>query len=262
MNIVWILIGDIRESEFMDDSSKPLSAKKPRRMPETAPFRESLHDSLTEQLRGMIIRHELEPGEWIQEMELCQTLGVSRTPMREALKVLAAEKLVTLYPYRGASVTAIDPAMVEDLFEVQSIIESQAGMLACIRASDAAIVEFARKHAQMVRHFRDGERVEYFALNQDLHRSIVFMAGNDSLIEVHAAVMKQIERARYLALDAERRWEVSMAQHVDIHDALVARKTAVIGELMRHHILDTSKAIVSGVTRALAQRRTVPPAGG
>jgi DNA-binding GntR family transcriptional regulator len=224
----------------------------PRKAPQPVRFRESLHDSLTQRLRKMILEHELKPGEWIQELELCQTLGISRTPMREALKVLAAEKLVVLHPYRGATVTEIDPTILLELFEIQAILESQAGILACERASQEDIEAFGAKHAKMIQHFEGNRRKAYFAVNQELHCAIVAMCGNASLAAMHGNVMEQIERARFLALDAAHRWEHSIEQHEGILDALRKRDPNLIAARIRTHVLDTGTTVVSAVADALA----------
>jgi DNA-binding GntR family transcriptional regulator len=218
--------------------------KKKRRPLQAAPFRESLHESLTDQLRSMILKHELQPGEWIQEMQLCESLGVSRTPMREALKVLASERLVVLHPYRGASVAEIELGVVAELFEVQAILESQAGLLACERATDAEIQAFSAKHDEMAGHFSGGDRVSYFRLNQELHAAIVGMAANTRLQESHAAIMKQISHARYAALDEENRWKVSIEQHAAIRDALVQRDGSALASCIVEHVNDTKKAVL------------------
>lgn len=228
------------------------SMKKKRRPLQVAPFRESLHDSLTDQLRNMILKHELQPGEWIQEMQLCETLGVSRTPMREALKVLASEKLVVLHPYRGASVAEIDLEVVAELFEVQAILESQAGLLASQRASDAEIIAFSAKQDEMARYFQAGDRASYFKLNQELHIAIVAMAANSCLLESHAAIMKQISHARYAALDEENRWRVSIEQHAAIRDALVDRDGPALAAHILEHVNDTKTAVLHGLVRSEA----------
>lgn len=231
--------------------------KKRRRPPQGALFRESLHDSLTDQLRGMILRHELKPGEWIQELQLCEALGVSRTPMREALKVLASERLVVLYPYRGASVAEIEPDAVSDLFEVQAILESQAGILACRRASDEDLKAYSGEHHRMLELFRQSDRPAYFALNQKLHSAVVTMARNACLADTHASIMTQIARARYAALEHEDRWSSSIEQHIAIHDALMARDSDAIAPLIRHHIEDTATAVMT----ALRSTATALPVG-
>lgn len=195
----------------------------------------------------MILRHELLPGQWVPEAQLCEKLGVSRTPLREALKVLAAEKLVTLYPYRGVAVAELSLDHVGHLFEVQALLESAAARLACERASQVEIARFEHVHHRMVRFFERGDRKAYFALNQELHRALVAMSGNPALVEAHLGVLIQIERARYLALGVARRWKDSVAQHGAILDALRRRDVEAIEAVVTRHVGETRLAVQSAI---------------
>lgn len=228
------------------------------RMTSPRAFRRSLHSELTARLREMILRHELQPGEWVSEGDLCESLGISRTPLREALKVIAAEKLVILHPNRGASVAELLPEDVDHLFESQGIIEGAAARLACIRATDAEIANFAKVHRKMVRFFQRKDRTAYFSLNQDLHRLIVAMSHNRSLVETHAALLIQIERARYLALDVGRRWETSVSQHNAILDALQARDGDLIQTLVSEHVKETHATVRGAVVERLGSTARTP----
>ena len=210
-------------------------------------FRESLHDALTERLRTMILLQHLKPGDRINELELSAALGVSRTPMRESLKVLASEKLVTLFPYRGAIVSHLSPDLIEHLFEVESIIESQAAVLACSRATQAELVKFETLHQRMLSLFRKGEKSSYFDINQTLHNLLVEMSHNPCLQETHATVMTQIKRARYAALILGDRWRQSVEQHNDILAALKARDHVRLPGLISNHVLETGRLIVEAL---------------
>jgi DNA-binding GntR family transcriptional regulator len=216
-------------------------------MPKPAGFRRSLHEELTGRLRDMILRHHLLPGQWVPEAELCEDLGVSRTPLREALKALAAEKLVTLYPYRGVAVAEFSREHVAHVFEVQCMLESKAAELACERAAVDEIDEFEKTHKRMVRLFERGDRKAYFALNQELHRALVAMSHNPVLVETHAGVLVQVERARFLALDIGRRWEDSVSQHDAILLALQARDGDTIRAIVRRHIEETRLAVEAAI---------------
>ena len=217
---------------------KSLSTKvAPRRL------RGSMHEDVTGLVRDMIIRHELKPGQWIAEAKLSEKLGVSRTPLREALKALAAEKLVELHAFRGAAVTDLSLDQVVYLFETQAILESQAVELACERATDQEIAAFAKQHRRMVAFFEKGDRKSYFALNQKLHTAIVGMSHNPVLIEIHASVIVQVERARYNALDVADRWKQSADQHEDILAALEKRDGKQAAFIMREHVMQTGFAV-------------------
>ncbi|AMJ62487.1 hypothetical protein AXW83_21230 [Bosea sp. PAMC 26642] len=191
----------------------------------------------------MIVRHELQPGEWIAEAQLSQALGVSRTPLREALKALAAERLVVLHPFRGATVTDLSLEQVEHLFETQAILEAQAARLAASRASAAEIAAFEKKHLRMLGYFTRGDRKPYFELNQELHRDLVAMSHNPVIIETHAVILTQVERARFAALDIGHRWEESVAQHEAILLALKARDIEHLGQLVGIHVIGTGQTV-------------------
>lgn len=212
-------------------------------------FRPSLHAELTAHIRNMILRHELKPSEWVDEAALCEKLGVSKTPMREALKVLAAEGLVELHPNQGARVAALLPEHVDDLFEAQAIIEGNAARLACQHATEKDVEMFAKIHGRMVRAFKRKERKQYFALNQDLHLALVSMSHNTALVMAHSTLFMQIERARYLALDVGRRWEDSVAQHEEILAALSERDGARAQRLVETHVVATQHAVRRAVER-------------
>ena len=216
-------------------------------------FRESLHSALTDRLRTMILTQDLKPGDRINELELSASLGVSRTPMRESLKVLASEKLVTLFPYRGAVVADLSADIIAHLFEVQSILESQAAVLACRRATAAEVAAFEVLHHRMLQLFAKGEKNSYFEINQTLHKMLVAMSHNPSLAETHATIMTQIERARYAALVFEDRWRQSVEQHNAILSALKARDVISLPGLVSHHVLETGRLMVEAL-------RAAPPA--
>lgn len=209
------------------------------------PFRSSIHGELVAELRRMIVEHALPPGSRIAEAELCAAFGVSRTPLREALKALASERLVTLQPFRGAVVTGLSAERIAHLFEAQAILESQAARLAATRASAAEIAAFARKHRRMVRLFERGDRKGYFALNQELHADLVALSGNEVLVEAHAAVLVQVERARLAALDVGRRWSDSVAQHAAILAALADRDAERLATTLHDHVVETGAALAA-----------------
>ncbi len=211
------------------------------------PFRDSLHSLLTDRLRTMILTQHLKPGDRINELALSASLGVSRTPMREALKVLASEKLVTLFPYRGAIVANLSPDLIGQLFEVEGVIESQAAALACDRATDAELDAFETDHHRMVALFEAGDHAGYFAVNQGLHEALVAMAHNSSLTEVHAGVMAQLERTRYAAPTFEHRWQRAVEQHDVILKMLKARDADSLPGMIRDHVLEIGRVVVTGL---------------
>ncbi len=164
-------------------------------------------------LRDMILDGVLPPGDWIAEMKLCNDLAISRTPLREALKVLASENLVTLLPNRGAIVTDIRVDEIVELFEIMGALEGLIGRLAVARATDDDIETLGAMHRAMVAHHHEGNRPAYFDLNQAIHQRIADLSGNQSLASAYAGFAGKIKRARYLANLSDARWAESVREH-------------------------------------------------
>jgi len=205
--------------------------------------RRSLHDAVTERIRDMIVEGDLNPGERLSEKELCKQFGISRTPLREALKVLASEDLVELPPNRGAHVSQITAADVAERFEVLSSLEQLAGELAAERASKKDIEQIAKVHERMVRHYKKSERHEYFVLNQRIHNGIIELSGNSVLATTHASLMSKVRRVRYLALQSQDRWDEAVREHEEILAALIERNSKRLGEVIRLHVRETGEVV-------------------
>jgi len=205
--------------------------------------RNSLHREVIERLRDMIVEGELAPGQRIAEGKLCEEFEISRTPMREALKVLASEGLVELRPNRGTRVTKITPQEIGELFEVVSGMERMAGELAAERMSDKDLERLWTLNERMERYFENGQRQEYFKLNQQVHKMIVQFAGNSVLATTHANLMVKARRARYLAIMSQDRWEESMREHGEILDAFAARDAETAGKLILKHVRKTGDVV-------------------
>lgn len=197
----------------------------------------TLHAGLLDGLRLLINQGELAPGVKVPERELCQRFGVSRTPLREALKVLAAEGLVQLLPNRGARVAQLDEVELDHLFEVIAALEAEGGRLACARIGPAELAEVRGLHDRMHAHFLRGELPEYFALNRAIHEAILCAAANPVLLATYASLAGRIARARYMAnrLSGDR-WKAAMREHDAILDALVRRDGPGLGELLAQHL--------------------------
>lgn len=217
---------------------------RPSKPPSTPLRRETLHHSAVAELRAMILEGELPPGSRVPEVRLCEQLGVSRTPLREALRVLAAEGLVELRPHRGAVVTPIDPAEIAAIFEVMDALEGLAGALACRRGSEADFAELEALHQRMVAHFHAGERQPYSTVNRRIHAWIIAMAGNPALEATHGAFAAQLNRARSLANYDADRWQESLNEHEAIMDALRRRDDAAASALLTEHSRRTADAVL------------------
>jgi DNA-binding GntR family transcriptional regulator len=167
-------------------------------LPDIAIARPALHDEVTARLRDLIVENRIQPGERVPELEIAARLGVSRTPIREALKVLAAEGLVEMQPLRGAIVRGFSAKDAQDMLRVIALLEEFAGREACgAPAADIAAVQAL--HERMREHHRRRERQPYFALNQQIHQAIVALARNETLSAMHAQhPLRGQQRAREL----------------------------------------------------------------
>jgi DNA-binding GntR family transcriptional regulator len=208
--------------------------------------RASLHDEVTARVRDMIVDGRLTPGAPIPELELAQQLGVSRTPLREALKVLASEGLVELLPRRGAVVKVFTAKDAQDMLSLLALLEEHAGPLACA-ASDSVIAEILVLHERMRGHYARRERPEYFRLNQEIHNAIVRAAGNPTLDLLHGILRTRMRRIRYIGNNAPDNWAAAMAEHESFIAALKARDGARLGRLLREHIENTWPRVSSVV---------------
>ncbi len=198
--------------------------------------RRTLHDELVDRLREMIVEGDLTPGIKVPEKDLCEQFGVSRTPLREALKVLATEGLVELLPNRGARVATLTIAALEEAFPVMGALEALAGELACANIIDAEIATVRSLHEDMVRHYKAGALAPYFAANQAIHEAILEAARNPTLVTLHRGLAGRVRRARYMANMSAARWQKAVEEHVDILNALEARDGERLGTLLRAHL--------------------------
>jgi DNA-binding GntR family transcriptional regulator len=206
-------------------------------IPAIAPIpRPSLHDEVVSRVRDMIVEGRLTAGLRVHEGKLCEQLGVSRTPLREALKVLATEGLVDLLPNRGAVVRAVTPKDTRDMLRVLGRLEALAGELTCREASDAAIAEVKAMHDQMLRHFASQDIMEYFKLNQAIHSAIVHMAGNATLQAVHETLQARVKRIRFVPHDFNMDSAQPVREHERMMEALLARDGARLGALLNEHL--------------------------
>ncbi len=214
---------------------------------ETAIPRRSLHDELVERLRRLIVEGELEPGEKISEKALCATYDVSRTPLREALKVLAREGLVVLTPHRGAHVSMLTVADLEQAFPVIGALEALAGELACERATDEEITKILFLNKKMTTAYRNRDRRKYFRLNQQIHEALAAAARNPTLNHMRATLDGRVSRARYYANISTARWDQAMKEHDAILAALKARDGERLGRILKDHLahkLETLRGVI------------------
>jgi DNA-binding GntR family transcriptional regulator len=198
-----------------------------------------LHDKAAARMRLLIVRGDLAPGQPLLEADLSDALGISRTPLREALKQLASEGLVELRLNRSAIVAPIRAAELAELFEAVSAIERCAAELAAVRMNERDIERLEAMQQRIEAHHDRGELRDYFEANQQIHGAIVGFAGNSVLKATHDMLMPRAERARFLALSVSGRWDESVHEHREILAALRARDATRAGALLGHHVRRT-----------------------
>ncbi|WP_145145185.1 GntR family transcriptional regulator [Roseomonas gilardii] len=214
--------------------------------------RASLHDQIIPQLRDMILHGFWQPGMPLIEAELCGHFSVSRTPLREALKVLASEGLVTLRAHRSPIVALIDPAEIADTFDVLIPLECLAGRLATERADASGREGFSRLHSEMLDAFAVRDRARYFQLNQAFHLELARLSGNAVLRSTIAGLQARIQRARATANASQARWRDASQEHEELVAALMAGQVEHVAEILRSHLLHTAEAVLSALRHGQA----------
>lgn len=195
-----------------------------------------MHSEVADRLRELIINGEIPARERLNERLLSERFNISRTPLREAIKILSLEGLVELLPNRGAVVTELTLREVEELFQVVGSLEALAGELACARATNKDLAEVSALHFEMAEHFQNGDRPEYYRLNQRIHQKIVGCAQNTELAKVYSNLSLRLDRARYMANFSQERWAQAMKEHENILNALQKRDSAALKTILKEHL--------------------------
>jgi DNA-binding GntR family transcriptional regulator len=211
--------------------------------------RPSLHDEIVGALRAMIVAGDLRAGAWVAEPALCRRLEISRTPLREALKVLAFDGWVELVPNRGAVVTRITPDEVASLFELLEGLEQFIGELAADRATVADFREIRALHDIMVGHYESGDPTAYFTVNQQIHHRLAQATRNPALVATHENLSRKVLRARAMANLLTDRQDASFSEHAAILASLEQRDGALLGRLLRAHLHDAGEAVRTALIR-------------
>jgi DNA-binding GntR family transcriptional regulator len=196
----------------------------------------TLHDAVVNQLRDFIIEGRLAPGMHINEGPVGASLGVSRTPLREAIKTLASEGLVDILPAKGAIVRRFSEQDIYNILEVLKVLEQEAARLACLRASDAEIEAIVAIHREMMALYAKRDRLAYFKRNQSIHSAIVRASGNQALAQTHDKLQAQIRRVRFIGNEKPERWAGAVAEHEEMIVALVARDAPRLAEVLGRHL--------------------------
>ena len=193
----------------------------------------ALYEEVAELLRQRIFSRELEPGSWIDELKLAEEYGISRTPLREALKVLATEGLVTMKVRRGAYVTEVSDKDLADVYHLLALLESDAAGVVAARASDEQLAELKELHAELKDAVKQRDR--FFAINERFHLRLLEIADNRWRMQMVADLRKVMKLNRHNSLLKAGRIAESLTEHQAVMDALLARDPELTKARMQAH---------------------------
>ena len=193
----------------------------------------ALYQEVAELLRQRIFSRELAPGSWIDELKLAEEYGISRTPLREALKVLATEGLVTMKVRRGAYVTEVSERDLADVYHLLALLESDAAGVVAIEATAAQLKELTALHKELEKSV--GQRERFFEINEAFHMRLLEIANNRWRDQMVADLRKVMKLNRHNSLLKSGRIQESLAEHQVIMAALLARDAAATVQAMQAH---------------------------
>jgi DNA-binding GntR family transcriptional regulator len=203
----------------------------------------SLHDDVANQLRERIFGALLAPGSFIDEVQLCEEMAISRTPLREALKVLAAEGLVRHEPRRGSFVNQVTEQDLDEIFPVIALLEGRCANEAATHANDGDIAALETMHQRLQAHATNKDIQGYYAANFAIHEAIITLANNKWLAQVIADLRKILKLARLQQLHAPGRLEQSLSEHMAVFAAIKAHDGDGADAAMRTHLLRQREAL-------------------
>jgi len=215
--------------------------------------RQQLHDAVIEHLRSFIVEGMLEPGKKLNERELCEMLGISRTPLREALKVLASEGLIDISPNRGASVSKMSEAELRETFEVMSGLEAFSGELACERITAAEIAEIKALHYAMLACRSQNDLAGYYSRNRAIHDKINEAARNTALRQIYITVNRRLQALRFRSNFQIPKWDSAIHDHDEMLKALDARDGKRLSAILRQHLLEKRDAVLQVLSTEVEQ---------
>ena len=211
--------------------------------------RAALHEQVAQRLRQMLVENQIPPGAKLNERELSEVLQVSRTPLREAIKMLAAEGLVELLPNRGAIAVELTEADVLNTFEVMAGLEAMSGELAAGRITDAELAEIRAMHFEMLAAYTRRDLSAYYRLNSQIHRAINAAAKNTVLTTTYNQVNARLQALRFRSNQDEAKWKQAMAEHDRMIEALASRNGAAMRKVLLEHLDHKRDVVVDQLRR-------------
>jgi len=209
----------------------------------------ALYEEVAERLRQRIFSHELPPGTWIDEQALAEDYGISRTPLREALKVLASEGLVTLKPRRGCYVTELSGGDIQEIFPIIAMLEGRCAYEATQKASGADVARLEKIQDTLEMAAAASDIPAYFEANQQFHQELWQMTGNRWLLQVIQDLRKVLKLTRYQSLSVDGRLKKSMEEHRELLAAIKAKQPELAEQVMKQHLIAGSEAMAKATTR-------------
>ena len=209
--------------------------------------RSTLPEAAAERLRTLIIEGELAPGTKLNERELSERLGVSRTPLREAFRMLAADGLLVQLPNRGAQVVAMSPADVRDAFEVMAALEGLAGELAAARITDDEVDGLRALQAEMDAAHAAQDLPAYYRVNREIHDRLNAIAANPVLANAYRALNARLHSLRFRSNLNQAKWDRAVAEHRSMIAALAARDGAALRDLLIRHVRAKQQAVLASM---------------
>lgn len=217
--------------------------------------RAALHEQVAQRLRQMLVEGRIAPGAKLNERELSELLNVSRTPLREAIKMLAAEGLVELLPNRGAIAVSLTEADVLNTFEVMAGLEGMAGELAAQRITPAELAEIQAMQFEMMAAYTRRDLSTYYTLNARIHAAIEAAAKNPVLSAVYKQVNARLQALRFRSNQDGEKWKRAVKEHEKMIEALVARDGAAMREVMQLHLRNKRDVVLEQLREAARNER-------
>lgn len=212
--------------------------------------RAALHDQAAQRLRQMLVEGRIAPGAKLNERELCGVLNVSRTPLREAIKMLAAEGLVELLPNRGAVAVSLTEEDILHTFEVMAGLEAQCGELAAQRITRQELAEIQAMHFEMLAAYTRRDLSTYYSINARIHSAISAAARNPVLAAVYQQVNARLQALRFRSNQDEDKWKRAMKEHDRMMEALAKHDGAAMREVLLTHLANKRDVVLEQLRAA------------
>lgn len=216
--------------------------------------RQALHEQVASRLRQMLVEGLIQPGGKLNERELCEELRISRTPLREAIKMLAAEGLVELLPNRGSVAVQLSESDIRHTFEVMAGLEGLSGELAAQRVTDSELIEIKALHYEMMAAYTRRDLSAYYQLNAAIHQSINKAAKNPVLTATYMQVNARLQALRFRSNQDGEKWEHAVAEHEDMIAALEARDAQKLRQVLMSHLLSKKEVVIGQLNARVTEK--------